>query len=212
MALRVICSAFLLFGIMAADAWGQQTLLSVEGRASYLLPHTEKVEERVRIKSDMMFGASLMYGYPDRAVEFSIEQVEMDLDDGTTDGRLVMVPVFISGYWRFVGTDSRWIPFVGMGFGLLANQFKLSLEAKSKALNDGREDFHQDIDDTIGFHVVAGLEYFILQRLSLSLEARYLFAKADVRTRVTEGGEVVESRDKINLSTVVTGLGIKQYF
>lgn len=212
MALRVICSAFLLFGIMAADAWGQQTLLALSGRASYLSPHTEKVEERVKITSDMMFGAGLTYGYMDRAVEFSIEQVEMDLDDGTTDGRLVMVPVFISGYWRWVAPERQWIPFVGMGFGLLANQFKLSREAKAKAQDEELVDFHQDIDDTIGFHVVAGLEYFIWQRLSLSLEARYLFAKADVRTRVTEGGEVVESRDKINLSTVVTGLGIKQYF
>lgn len=211
MALRVI-SAFFLFLIMVATAWGQQTLLSVEGRASYLLPHTEKVEERVKITSDMMFGVGLTYGYMDRAVEFSIEQVAMDLDDGATDGRLVMVPILISGYWRFVGTDGRWIPFVGMGIGLLANQFKLSQEAKSKALKDGRVDFDQDIDDTIGFHVMAGLEYFLWQRLSISLEARYLFAKTDVRTRVTEGGEVVESRDKINLSTVVTGLGIKQYF
>src|SRR3989304_6392630 len=100
---------------MAADAWGQQTLLSVEGRASYLLPHTERVKERVRIKSDMRFGAALMYGYPDRAVEFSIEQVAMDLNDGTTDGRLVMVPILISGYWRWVAPDRRWIPFFGMG-------------------------------------------------------------------------------------------------
>jgi outer membrane protein W len=185
---------------MAADAWGQQTLLSVEGRASYLLPHTEKVEERVRIKSDMMFGASLMYGYPDRAVEFSIEQVAMDLNDGTTDGRLVMVPILISGYRRWVAPDRRWIPFFGMGIGLFANQFKSSQETD------------QDIDDTIGLQVLTGLEYSIWKKLSIVLEARYLFAKADVRTRVTEGGEVVESRDKINLSTVVTGLGIKQYF
>lgn len=212
MALRVICSAFLLFWIIAADAWGQQTLLSVEGRASYLWPHTEEVGDRVRIKSDMMFGAALMYGYPDRAVEFSIEQVAMDLNDGTTDGRLVMVPILISGYWRFVAPGRSWTPFVGAGVGLLANQFKSSQKARSEAVEKGLEGFDQDIHDTIGLQVLAGFEYPLWQRLSVSLEARYLFAKADVRTRVTEGGEVVESRDKINLSTVVTGLGIKQYF
>jgi outer membrane protein W len=189
-------------------AWGQQTVLSLEGRVAYLLSHTEEVDDSVRIKSDPMFGVGLTYGYPDRGVGFSIEQVVQDLDDGITDGRLVMVPILMTGYWRFVGGNRPWTPFMGIGVGVFSIQFKTSGEGRSEAENAGLQNFDQDIDDTIGFQAQAGIEYSVWKKLSMVLDVRYFYVKADVRTTSTQG----PSQDKIDLSTVVAGIGIKQSF
>ena len=201
MAFRLICCSVLLLTLVP-NAWAQETILALGGQASYLFPHSDSAGGKVEVDGGLMWGASLMYGYQNGGVELSVERVVTDLEGDTVDGKLLMLPVMVSGFWRFHAPGRRLIPYMGVGIGIVINQFRNSAKTKMRNLDN-------EIADTVGIQVFGGVEYFILSKISISLNARYLYAKADVQT---EDEEENVKRHRIGLETVVSGIGIKKYF
>lgn len=201
MALHLILAMFLL-AMGSANAWGQGTILSLEGRTSYFLP-APFVDEDIDVSDGLGFGAAVTYGYRDRAVEFSIERVSVELEDDSLSGDLVMLPILMTGYWRFHPYSRRWFPFIGVGFGVIVNDFESDLDIPNP----------RELSDSVALHFSAGVEYFLWRNFSVSFQARYLRSRADVRTG---GGEEEDSglppANRIKLDRVITGFGLKKYF
>ena len=53
----------------------------------------------------------------------------------------------------------------------------------------------QEVDDAWGFHLGAGLEYALSERISLVAEGRYLFLEASARGTTSSGGRFDETLD-----------------
>ena len=200
MALRLILCGVLLLTLVP-NTWAEETILALGVQTSYLFPHTDSAGGKVEVEGGQMWGAGLTYGYQDRGIELSIEWVATDIEGDTVDGELIMIPVMISGFWRFYASGRRLIPSLGIGIGIVVNQFRNSQKAKALDLDN-------EIVDTVGIQVLGGVEYFIKSRISIFLNARYLYAKADVQTKT---GNVI-NRHRIGLDTIISGMGIKTYF
>jgi outer membrane protein W len=202
MAFRLICCSVLLLTTLVSNAWAQETIMALGGQASYLFPHSDSAGGKVDVEGEFMGGINFLYGYQNRGVELSVERVVTVLEGDTVDGKLLTLPVMISGLWRFHAPGRRLIPYMGVGVGIVINQFRNS--AKTKALN-----LDNEIADTVGIQFLGGVEYFIRSQISISLNTRYLYAKADVQT---EDEEENIKRHRIDLNTIISGIGIKKYF
>ena len=195
MLLRVI-SFMLVLIFFATNAWGE--ILSFEARTTYLLPHDEDVNEEVKIKGGLGFGAAVMYGWRDRGVELSVERVGVEIKNDTLDGDLVMFPIIFSGYLRFHPVGRRWFPFVGLGVGMVANSFN----------PDKNSDKDIAMSDALAFQASAGIEIFLIRKLSVSFQARYLFARANVQIEESNGDS---TDDRFKMDTAGVSFGIKKY-
>jgi outer membrane protein W len=201
MAFRIICCSVLLLTLVPSVR-AQETILALGGQASYLFPHSDSAGGKVEVEGEFMGGINLLYGYPNGGVELSVDRVVTELKGDTVDGKLLMLPVMVSGLWRFHAPGRRLIPYAGLGIGIIINQFKNSTDIKARNIDN-------EIADTVGIQLLGGVEYFILSQISISLNARYLYANADVQT---EDEEENVKRHRIGLDTVVSGIGIKKYF
>ena len=204
MAFRLI-GCLISFLIIVSNTWAQETILSVGAKTTYVMPHTDSAGGTVEVKGGGMFGASLTYGYQDRGVEFSVERLMTDLRGDTLDGKLVMLPLMVSGFWRFYVPGRRFIPSVGIGVGIIVNQFKNSRASNIKG-------FDSEVIDTVGFQILAGVEYLVRPDVAVLWDARYLFSTADVRVIENINGEENETKHRMGLDMVMTGIGVRKYF
>ena len=199
MLIRVIICLPLVLATATIARGQESTILSLEARATYLPTTSHDVRGDVDFNQTVGVGAAVMYGYRDRAIEFSIGRVSIDLDGEELDGSLVMLPVFLTGYFRFHPFGRRWFPFIGIGFGVLLNQYQ----------PDVRKHREEDIADALGLQAVVGVEYFLWKKVSVAAQARYLYAGLDYRT---VGNDGVSRVDRFALNTGMASFGIKRYF
>ena len=193
MPLRVI-PFFLVFGLAllaAGEAWGQPTIFSVEAKPVYFFPRSGNVDA----DSTLGYGVGFTYGYRDRAVEFTIERMVTKLHSDSVNGTLVMLPLMANGYLRFHPYGRRWFPSIGVGFGALANNFHPGGTTPSDTV----------VSDSLAVQAILGFEVFLIPKLSVAAQGRYLYARADASS---PGGKTVH----IDLGGPLASFGVKKYF
>jgi hypothetical protein len=191
--LRVI-PVFLFLGftfVVVGNAWGQQTLLTLEAKTGYAFPRSGGVH----VDGALGGGLALTYGYRDRAVEFSVERLAAKVKGNGLEGNLIMLPILLNGYLRFHPYGRRWFPSVGAGFGTVTNHFNPVGSTPRDTV----------LTDALAVQAILGFEVFVIPKWSVAAQARYLYARV---SSSSENGKTAH----INLGGPLVSFGVKRYF
>jgi outer membrane protein len=202
--------AILLFFSNVSIAQDLENRFSIGTRLSYVDVADDKVED-ITIDPDntILLEGNLTYYFSNSfSLEFLIGYTETDVDakiigTGVNFGELEQIPLLLTGHYHFwINPESN--IYLGGGIGYYLNDFSLSGLVKSIDPN-----LDIDADDSFGYHVNAGFETFITDNMTLNLDLKYIWNKADFTARETG---FPDETDEVDLNAFVIGLGIKYYF
>lgn len=118
-------------------------------------------------------------------------------------GELKQFPVLLNGRYVFWPTSEIGI-YIGGGVGYYFNDFSLT-EIGKMALPG----LTVEMDDSFGYQVIGGVEFFLNEKVSINWDARYAWNKADYVER--SPGSAAEQFE-VDLNAFSFALGIKYYF
>ncbi len=128
-------------------------------------------------------------------------------------GKLATIPVQVSLIGRFPMGPSV-VPFVLAGGGYYFNSFTLDGEIVGDWGDLGFE-ADEKVDNAFGFHLGAGLDYFINPNIAIGLNGRYCLVKGKgswlLRDQVS-GEEIKGSLDDLSLNSIILVLSLKYFF
>ncbi len=163
------------------------------------------------------FGFSLTYrATPNIAVEVSGIRYQSQLEgssQGLSRGKLAVFPIFLSLKGRYP-LNERLAPYAVIGAGYFFNSFVLC-DCIQSEWNTVGFDVTEEVENSAGFHVGVGLDYFVMPNFSVNIDIRYLMSKTKGSWSFTDqiGGTAVSgSLDDLNLNTLVLGIGVKFFF
>jgi outer membrane protein len=138
---------------------------------------------------------------------------ESDDANRLSKGKLATIPLQLSLIGRFP-LNPMVVPYVLAGGGYYLNTFDLDANIVSGWSNLGFE-ADEKVDNAFGFHVGAGLDYFINPNLAVGLNGRYCMVKGKgswlLRDQVT-GEEIKGNLDDLSLNSIILVLSLKYFF
>jgi outer membrane protein len=156
-----------------------------------------------------MYGLNLTY-YLHRyfSLELSGDYVKTDVQLNalglTGDaGELTQVPVLLTGRIHF-STNPKASLYLGGGVGYYFNDFDSERVMTEFIYGAGAE---IDVDDSVGYHVAGGAEYFLSDNFAVNLDFKYMWNEIEAGVNVP--GFTDETFDA---NAFVAGLGFKVYF
>jgi outer membrane protein W len=118
-------------------------------------------------------------------------------------GELRQLPVLLNARYVFWPTSEIGI-YLGGGVGYYFNDFSLTDLTKTQYPALAAE-----MDDSFGYQVVGGLEFFLNDKVSINWDARYSWNEADY---VERSSGSPEEQFELDLDAFTFALGIKYYF
>ena len=167
------------------------------------------VEVDVELDEDIMYEGNLTYFFQDYfSVELSVGYVETDVDLSALGlsadaGEVEQIPVILSGRFHF-STNPTINPYISFGVGYFFNDIDQNDPVVEFIYGAGAE---VDVDDSVGFHLGAGVEFFISENAAFNFDFKYIWT--EVEAEVNKPGFTDEDLD---INPYVLGLGIKYYF
>ena len=149
--------------------------------------------EKVDTEIDDEFGFGVNYTAfvsENFSLELSADYIEPDVElsfaGGSVDGELEQISVLLAGriHPELIGI---FLPYLSGGVGYF--------------FNDMDED---DVDDSFGYFIGAGVEVFLSNDLSLNLDLKYIWNEIEA--------DVLGSSVDIDVDPFIAGLGLKFYF
>jgi len=154
------------------------------------------------------------------SIELSLGEAVLDVNPGDIPvdlGEATVRPLQVTAQYRIPSGNLS--PYVGAGLGYYFNDFDLSGEAEDAIAQvridsgDPTFDLDVDVDDSFGFHIDAGVDYFVNSNFALNIDARYFWSQADAKMTETRLGTPDEiGDDEIDLDSFVIGVGAKYFF
>lgn len=185
-------------------------------------PRDPERDQDLKTDTDPLFGASIVYGYTDRAVVFSVGQLSTTLRNGGIAGDVHIMPFLVTGQWRFYGKERILVPFVGLGAGVYRIRFSPTPDFQARLIADTASSGvplmnpRIEISDSIGIHGSAGLEVLLGERFGLLAEVQYHRFRTHARIdgTINEGGTTVKRsvQEFLRLDTPVLGVALRVYF
>ena len=185
--------------------------LGIGARVSYVnysgddLNELDDAGQRINIDFDevAMYGLNVTYFFNKYfSAELSVDYTETDVDvSGTWHGvaqtfnvgEITQIPVLLTGRLH-IPINNIVSPYVGAGVGYYFNDYDAK-DATDKST----------ADDSFGFHVNAGVEFFFAKNYAINLDLKYVWNDVDF----TCPGEPT---DEISMDAFVAGIGFKYYF
>ncbi len=169
--------------------------------------------------SDELHEGSVAYGFnltyvisTTLAVEltgFRFESAVTGSEDGLSDGKLAVMPIQLSLQGRFPMSNGRLVPFIEAGGGYYLNTFNVD----SGIVSDWNAlgfDIEESVESAAGFHLGAGLDYFISRNICLGAAVKYCMATAKGSWSLTDTASGTEaSGDLKDLKTGPLAFGIR---
>jgi len=169
--------------------------------------------------SGLAFGANFYYGITKNiGIEVGglrFQTTTKDTDDVSklSKGKLAVMPLQLSLIGRFP-VGAKLVPYVAAGGGYYLNSFTLDASIV-KSWDDLGFDLEEAIDNAFGFHLGAGLDYFVKPNIAVGASVKYCLAKAkgswtmkdQVSSEETEG-----TLSDLKLNALVFGVGLKYFF
>ncbi|MBW2247804.1 MAG: OmpW family protein [Deltaproteobacteria bacterium] len=195
-------------------AQGMEGRLGLGARVSYMDYSDDDytlygVEVDVEPDEDVMYEGNLTYFIQDYfSIELSVGYVETDVDLSALGlsgdaGDLESIPVLLSGRMHF-STNPKLNPYISFGVGYFFNDIDQNDSTIEFIYGAGAD---LDVDDSFGFHLGAGVEFFISKNAAFNLDFKYIWT--EVEAEVNKPGFTEEDLD---INPYVLGLGIKYYF
>ena len=150
---------------------------------------------------DVMYGGNLTYFVQEYlSLELSVNYVETDvyLDDFNL-GELEQIPVLLS-LRGHLSTNTRVSPYLTAGVGYYLNDF----DNESSAGSD------LDPDDSVGFHLGGGVEYFFNEHFACNLDFKFMWSNVDFSG--TAPGGITWRDETVDVDAFTAGVGFKYYF
>jgi len=118
-------------------------------------------------------------------------------------GELKQFPVLLNARYVF-WPASEIAVYIGGGVGYYFNDFEPTELGKSAFPGLSAE-----MDDSFGYQIIGGMEFFLNNKVSINWDARYAWNKADYMERRAGSAE---EQFEVDLDAFVFSLGIKYYF
>ena len=162
---------------------------------------------------DVDFGETAMYGgnityfvHSYLSLELSVDYLETDVDldpiGVTVDiGDLEQIPVLLS-LRTHLSTNPKVSPYLTAGIGYYFNDFDMKSSIPAG--------YDVDIDDSFGYHLGGGIEYFFNNHFAFNLDFKYIWDNVDVDFE-EPGGYSVNDKN-VNVDFFSAGIGFKYYF
>ena len=163
-------------------------------------------DEKVNIDFDevAMYGLNVTYFFHKYfSTELSVDYSKTDVWVSGTfrgvatneiDGEVTQIPVLLTGRLH-IPVNNIVSPYVGAGVGYYFNDYDPK-DAADKAT----------VDDSFGFHVNAGVEFFFAENYAVNLDLKYIWNDVDF----PDPDEPTEQ--EISMDAFVAGIGFKYYF
>jgi outer membrane protein len=208
----VLCGTiFLWFFVGVSNAQDIEKKFGVGGRLAYYDISDDQVSDlTLEWTQSLLYEGLVTYCF---TKSFSLELVggytETDLsrvEQGISSdefGELKQFPVLLNARYVFWPSSEIGI-YIGGGVGYYFNDFNLTDKSKS--------DFPGlvvEMDDSFGYQVIGGVEFFLNDKVSINWDARYTWNKADYVER-SPGSP--EEQFEVDLNAFTFALGIKYYF
>jgi outer membrane protein W len=208
----VLCGAILLlFLVGVSHAQDIAKKFGVGGRLAYYDISDDQVKDlTLEWTQSLLYEGLVTYSF---TKSLSLEVVggytETDLsrvEPGISSdefGELKQFPVLLNARYVFWPSSEIGI-YIGGGVGYYFNDFSLT--------DTGKSDFPGlavEMDDSFGFQVIGGVEFFLNDKVSINWDARYAWNKADYMERSSGSPE---EQFEVDLNAFTFALGIKYYF
>lgn len=188
---------------LAQDMEGR---LGIGARVAYInYSNTDVKGIDIDIDETGMYGVNLTYfAHKYISLELSVDYVETDLyledynDLGI--GEIEQIPILLS-VRTHLSTNSKVSPYLTFGLGYYINDFDEDSSISGVA--------NIDVDDSFGYHVGAGLEYFFNDHIAFNFDLKYFMTNIDV------DGDIDGIRlrdDNADADAFTAGVGFKFYF
>lgn len=161
-------------------------------------------------KSSWIYGINGTYQHNENfSIELALDRTvksQSDFKIGAISwnvGDIQQTPLTLTA--RFHWPIGLFSPYIGAGLGYYWNSFDKNNAFWNTAAT-------VNMDNSVGYHVNMGAEYFLdtTKNLALNLDFKYIWNKADMTA--ANAGAGVRLDGSMNLDSFVAGLGIKYYF
>lgn len=168
------------------------------------------------LNDSMAFGAAFSYSFSKNiAIEFAglFLSPSNDHDPAKlSQGKLLTIPLQLSLLGRFpVGT--KLTPYALAGITYFLNSFSMDRTAQDN-WNALGFTMTEKVDAAIGFHLGAGLEYALGEKLSAGAGVRYCMGKADGEWSIKDNQSSAEANGTfsgLDLNSLVLSIGLKYF-
>jgi outer membrane protein len=132
--------------------------IGVTGKIGVLLPSDGDFNS-VKDETDagFIFGGGLIYGI-DKHFAAEIDVTRTSFDSKLTN--FGVTNIALGAQYRFALSQPQFVPYLGAGVDIL--------------LNDADRGY--SVDNTVGVHAAAGIDYFLMKKVALTAEAKLLVA------------------------------------
>ena len=193
----------------------QMAILGIGVRAALSGIESSYYLDDINLEFDetMQFGLNLIYYFNqyygiEISTDYLTTDVELKFDNKSGPlGELKQIPILMTARFQFPINKTQTFIYIGGGGGYFLNDL-------DQVISSGTHEFAglnavTEIDDSYGFHLNAGVDYFITNSWALNLDFKCIFNKADIISTFPDG----ETREEqIALNTSVFALGIKFCF
>lgn len=140
-------------------------------------------------------------------LELSVHYIKTEVEgrpSGLSAGDLSAIPVQMSIQRHFFLREKTFV-YVSGGINYYFTNFSVEDTSMSR---------EETVEGTLGFHIGAGIEYFIKENLAAKLDMRYCFASTSGSWSFIDPvlGPQSGQIDDIKLDTLLFGIGIKFFF
>lgn len=203
--------AILLFFSNVSFAQEIENKWGIGARVSYYAPNDTMIEG-INFNPDTtaLFDGNLTYFFNKLfSLEFGVGYTKPDVDAEALGfsqkfGELEQIPITLTGRVHYWFQNSATTLYVGGGVGYYLNDFKLS--SAFTTLSPG---LRLDADDSFGFHINGGVEFFITDNVALGGDLKYIWNDSDFTA--FEPGFPPETVN-IDLDAFSAGISIKYFF
>lgn len=161
--------------------------------------------------STAMYGVNGAYFFSNYfSIELSADYFKTNVDlsgRGQTGdaGDIRSIPLLLTGRFS-IPIENIALPYFGGGFGYFFNDFDQNDSTIEYLYGPGAD---VDIDDSWGFLVNAGLDFFFTPNIALNMDFKYIWNEIEIDV---DGASFPTDAEKFDFNMLVIGGGIKYYF
>jgi outer membrane protein len=207
-ALFFVFAALMLVVIQISFAQDMEGRLGIGARVAYVNFSDEELYKfDVDPDESPMYGGNITYFVLSYlSIELSVDYLETDVDldskHGSIDiGDLKKIPVLLS-LRTHLPTNAKVSPYLTVGIGYYFNDFDMKSYAPAG--------YDIDIDDSFGYHLGGGIEYFFNNHFAFNLDFKYISDSVDVDFE-EPGGYWVNDKN-LDMDFLSAEIGFKYYF
>lgn len=166
---------------------------------------------RVDVEADntLSYGLNYTYLFNDySSLEFSVDYIRTDVQFAALGlslnvGEFTQIPALFT-FRLHPATTGTVKPYFGAGVGYYFNSFDTNSYNAALIYGAGAE---IDVDNSFGFHINGGVDFFIAENYSLNVDLKYVLNKADAEVNIPGF-----TREEMSMDAVAVGIGLKYYY